>query len=147
MSRVTKCLWTRLESLDIVCMDCGNIFFLADRSFLGAVPKLRKATVSSCLPVRMEQLSSHRTDFHENLISVDFFPPEICRERSFFKLKFDLTWRAAYICDYLAEFVLQWDMWYRQAGRPQMAISCDAEKMRFACRISRARIHTCTQNM
>jgi hypothetical protein len=33
--------------------------------FLGAFPKLRKATVSFvCLHVRPQQLGSHRTDFH-----------------------------------------------------------------------------------
>jgi len=37
--------------------------------FLGAFAKLLKATISACLSVclsvRMEQLGSHRTDFHE----------------------------------------------------------------------------------
>ena len=30
---------------------------------LGAFAKFRKATLASCLPVRMEQLGSHRPDF------------------------------------------------------------------------------------
>jgi len=32
---------------------------------LGAVTKLRKATISFVLSVRMEQLGSHRIDFHD----------------------------------------------------------------------------------
>ena len=40
-----------------------------ERAFLGAFAKLRKATISSvmsvCPSVRMEQLGSHWTDFHE----------------------------------------------------------------------------------
>ena len=47
---------------------CGT-----ESSFLGAFPKLRKATIifvmsvclSARLSIRMEQLGSHRTDFHE----------------------------------------------------------------------------------
>jgi len=44
-------------------------------TFLGAFAKLRKATVSSvmsCLSVRMEQLGSHSTDFHE-IVFPSFF--------------------------------------------------------------------------
>jgi len=33
--------------------------------FLGAFAKLRKATISFGMSVRMEQLGSHWTDFHE----------------------------------------------------------------------------------
>ena len=39
------------------------------RAFLGAFAKLRKATIcymSVCLSVRLEQLGSHWSDFHEN---------------------------------------------------------------------------------
>jgi hypothetical protein len=49
----------------------GTAGNLRSRTFiiLGAVAKLRKATVSFVMPVcpsdRMEQLGSHRTDFHE----------------------------------------------------------------------------------
>jgi len=34
-------------------------------SFLGAFGKLRKVTTNFIMSVRMEQLSSHWTDFHE----------------------------------------------------------------------------------
>ena len=41
------------------------------KTFLGAFVKLRKATISFVMPlrlsVRMEQLCSYRTDFHDNL--------------------------------------------------------------------------------
>jgi hypothetical protein len=33
--------------------------------FLGAFAKLRKATTSFVMSVRMEHLGSHKTDFHE----------------------------------------------------------------------------------
>ena len=57
---------------------------------LGAFAKLRKASISCVTSVylfvrpsaRMEQLVSHRTDVHENLIFEDF--SKTCRE----KLKF-----------------------------------------------------------
>ena len=51
-----------------------NMFFVCLHKrqhvkFLGMFAKLRKATVSSvmsvCPSIRMEELSSHRTDFHE----------------------------------------------------------------------------------
>jgi hypothetical protein len=58
-----------------------------ENGFLGAVAKLRNANVSFvtsvCLSVRMEQLGSHGTDFHE-ILYVGFFGGEICREISSF---------------------------------------------------------------
>ena len=39
----------------------GHICFY----FLGALPTLRKATISFVMSVRVEQLGSHWTDFHE----------------------------------------------------------------------------------
>jgi hypothetical protein len=42
--------------------------------FLGAFAKLRKATLaSSCLPVRLEKLDSHWTDFYAMLYFKIFF--------------------------------------------------------------------------
>jgi hypothetical protein len=60
-------------------------FFFTDL-FLGAFANFRKAAVSFimsvclCLSVRIEQLSSHRTDFHE-ICYLKFFR-KICREIS-----------------------------------------------------------------
>jgi hypothetical protein len=49
--------------------------------FLGAVAKLRKATINFVMPVRMEHLCSHAADFHEFLY-LSIFRKKNCLENS-----------------------------------------------------------------
>jgi hypothetical protein len=51
--QMTKCLWTRPGSLDIIGVCCGNIYIFLELTdcFLGAFAKLRKATINSVMSV------------------------------------------------------------------------------------------------
>jgi len=58
---------------------CMSLYFI---DFVGEFAKFKKSTtsfiMSVCLSVRMEQLGSHWTDFHE-IFEFDYFS-KICRE-------------------------------------------------------------------
>jgi hypothetical protein len=45
----------------------GQKFGYSDEGFSGTFAKLRKAPTSSVMSVRMEKISSYRTDFHDIL--------------------------------------------------------------------------------
>jgi hypothetical protein len=86
-------------------------------TILGALAKLRKATIDSCPSVstRMKQLSSHWTDFYEIWYLESFL--KICRENSSFiksgKNNGYFTWRRfTFIWQYLADFFLEWGMFH-----------------------------------
>jgi len=53
----------------VFVMEAVGVYCAVGTQFLGAFTKLRKAIISFlmsvCLSVRMEQLGSHWTDFHE----------------------------------------------------------------------------------
>jgi hypothetical protein len=95
---------------------------LRSLTFLGAFAKLRKATVSFVmsvrLSVRMEQLGSHWTDFHEIWYwrifrkSVEKIQVSLKSDKS----KGYFTWRPIYIfLSYLADFFLEWEMFQTKA--------------------------------
>ena len=81
--------------------------------FLGAFTKLRKATISFVMSVRMEQLGSHWADFHE-IWYLRIFRKSVAKIQV--SLKSDknkgyFTWRPTYIfLSYLAHFFLEWEM-------------------------------------
>ena len=85
--------------------------------FLGAFAKLLKATISFvtsvCLSVRMEQLGSHWTDFHE-IWYLNVFETT-CRENSSFK-KSDrkngyFTWRSTH---FHPQYSLKWEIFKKK---------------------------------
>jgi hypothetical protein len=84
-------------------LSCLALFFI----FLGVFTKLRKATISSVISVRLsvlrEQLGSYCVDFHEVWYLEDF--SEVCGKNSSF-IKSDknngyFTWRPMYIFDHI----------------------------------------------
>jgi hypothetical protein len=91
---------------------------------LGAFTKLRKATINLAMSVRpsvrMEQLGSHWTDFHE-MWHLSIFRKFV--EKFQYSLKSDkndgyFTWRPIYIfLSYLAQFFLEWKVFQKKRRR------------------------------
>ena len=79
----------------------GYSFPFQAYSFLGAFAELRKATISFVKSVRMEQLGSHCTDFHE-IWYLSIFRKSVERIQDSWKsdkTKWYFTWRPTYIFD------------------------------------------------
>jgi ABC-type arginine/histidine transport system permease subunit len=79
-----------------------------NNGLLGTFVKLWKATIgfviSVCLSVRMEQLGSHWTDFHE-ILYVTIFRKSIEKIQVLLKLDKNsgyFTWRPIYIFDHIS---------------------------------------------
>ena len=54
-----------LKSLFFILLKICFFMIILSSQFLGAFPKWRKAAISFVMSVRVEQLGTHWTDFHE----------------------------------------------------------------------------------